>query len=251
MTPFLIALGVFASTFIGALLGIRSGNRLPEHHLSNESKDVVRICMSLIATLTALVLGLVTASAKEQFDAQDVGVRSVAASLLMLDSTLARFGPETQPIRNDLKHTLEVRIRMIWEQGLSPGSPVPAGVKGPDDFEDAVLALSPKNDRERWLQSQALSSVTDVLRTRWLALSGAQKAVPTPFLVVIAFWLVALFWSFGLFAPRNPTVIAVLMLASASVAASVLLILEMQTPFSGFLRISSAPLEYVLQMLGK
>jgi hypothetical protein len=140
---------------------------------------------------------------------------------------------------------------MIWKEGLSPSVPVAAGVKGPDDFEDAVLALSPQNDRQRWLQSQALSSVTDVLRTRWLSLSGAQKSAPTPFLVVIVFWLTALFWSFGLFAPRNPTVLAVLMLASASVAASVLLILEMQTPFSGILQISPAPFEYVLQNLGK
>lgn len=75
--------------------------------------------------------------------------------------------------------------------------------------------------------------------------------MPAPFLVVIVFWLSALFWSFGLFAPSNRTVTAVLLLAAVSVAASVLLILEMQTPFAGLMRLSSEPFEYVLAELGK
>lgn len=113
-----------------------------------------------------------------------------------------------------------------------------------------ILALAPQTDAQRWQQSQALSIASDVLKTRWLSLTGASNEVPPAFLVVIVFWLSVLFWSFGLFAPRNGTVIAVLMLCALSMSACVLLILEMQTPFSGVLRISNAPLRFALAHLG-
>jgi hypothetical protein len=251
LLPFLIAAIVFVCTFGGGLVGIQSRDRLPEHHLSAESKDVVRLCMGLIATLTALVLGLVTASAKEAYDAQGAAVRSVAAGILVLDRTLERYGPDAAPIREQIRLAVSHHLDTTWLAGQPPNADAHAGVPSPDDIEDALLNLAPKNDRERWLQSQALSVAVDVLKTRWLALAGAGVVVPLPFLVVIVFWLTALFWSFGLFARSNRTVIAVLLLAAASVAASVLLILEMQTPFAGIMRISSEPLEYVLGHLGK
>jgi hypothetical protein len=250
MVPFLVAAIVFVCAFGGSLAGMRSRNRLPEHHLNEETKDVVQLCMGLIATLTALVLGLITASAKESYDAQAAAVRSVAAGILVLDRTLERYGPDTAPIRGQIRVAVSHHLDTTWLAGLPPNSDPRADVPSPDDIEDALLDLAPKTERERWLQSQALSVAVDVLKTRWLALAGAGTVVPTPFLVVIVFWLGALFWSFGLFAPRNRIVVAVLLLAAASVAASVLLILEMQTPFAGIMRISSEPFEYVLAHLG-
>lgn len=252
MAPWLIAATVFACTFGGALAGMRTRGRLPEHHLSKESKDVVQLCMGLIATLTALVLGLVTASAKQSFDEQGAAVRSIAASLLTLDRTLGRYGPEAQPIRDDLARSVKTRVDAVWRLGLTPAAPIPGDdTKSPDDLEDDILALSPHDARQTWLRSQALSVASDSLKTRWLALIGAHTSIPAPFLVVIVFWLSALFWSFGLFAPENRTVASVLLLAALSVAASVFLILEMQTPLHGLLKISSEPLDYVLANLGK
>ncbi len=251
MFPFLVAAIVLVCTFGGALAGIRSRDRLPQPHLSAESKDVVRLCMGLIATLTALVLGLIIASAKDAYDAQGAAVRSVAAGVLVLDRTLGRYGPDAAPIRAQIRVALGDRIDTTWVAGLPPGTPAPAGVPSPDDIEEAILRLAPKTDRERWLHAQALEVSVDVLKTRWLALAGAGAVVPAPFLVAIVFWLSALFWSFGLFAPNNRTVIAVLLLAAVSVAASVLLILEMQTPFGGMMRVSSEPLRYVLAHLGE
>lgn len=253
MSSFAVAALVFACTFLLAIAGMLTRKRLPEHHLSQESKSVVQLCMGLIATLTALTLSLVLASAKQSFDSEDAAVRSIAASVLVLDRTLERFGPETQPIRDDIRSVVASRFESIWRMGDPIALRAAREGTGPtpDTIEDAILALSPKNDAQRWLRSQALAAASDVLKTRFHAFTGAEAAVPTPFLVVIVFWLSALFWSFGLFAPSNRTVVAVLMVASTSVAASLLLILEMETPFSGLLRISGAPLRHVLESLGQ
>ena len=245
---------VFASTFLGALLGIRSHQALPAHHLSSESKDLVRLCMGLIGTMTALILGLIVASAKSAFDAQDAALHAVAADIVLLDRTLATFGPDAKPVRDELREVTRARIEAAWSSGTSPAATPPGGSASSTAGErilQGILALTPKDDTQRWYQSQALSIASDALKTRSLSLTGSSSGVSTVFLIVITFWLSVLFWSFGLFAPRNATVIAVVTLACLSVSACVFLILEMQTPFSGILRISSAPLRLALEQLGR
>ena len=66
---------------------------------SNETKETVKIGIGLIATMTALILGLVTASAKSSFDSLEAEMRHTAADVLAFDRTLARYGPETREIR--------------------------------------------------------------------------------------------------------------------------------------------------------
>ncbi|HXK24222.1 MAG TPA: hypothetical protein VMS55_16250 [Myxococcota bacterium] len=250
MSSIAIASLVFLCTFVGGMLGMRSREALPEHHLSSESKDVVRLCMGLIATMTALILGLVTASAKASFDAQDAAFHSAAADIVVLDRTLAAYGRETAPLRDALRETLRARLDATREQGSPADAGAEPGAGQGERLLGGILALTPKDDGQRWQQSQALSIGSEVIKTRWLSAIGEINTVSTPFLIVIVFWLTTLFWSFGLFAPRNGTVTAVMMLSALSVSASVLLILEMQTPFSGLLRISNAPLRYALQQLG-
>ena len=253
MTAIGIALLVFSFTFLGALVGMRMRSALPEQHLSDASKDVVHLCMGLIATMTALILGLVTASAKSTFDEQDTAVRTVAASILTLDRTLARFGPETKPLRAEIQGALATAVDRVWqrEPGRAPAASEADRTTAIEAIEQGILDLAPQNDAQRWLQSQALSLASDVLKARWMSFAGAGNSVPTAFLGVIICWLTVLFWSFGLFAPRNGMVISVLLLSTASVAASVFLILEMQSPFSGVMKISSAPLQYALAHLGQ
>jgi exosortase/archaeosortase len=86
---------VFACVFGGAVLGMFLGRILPKHHLSAESKDAIKVAMATIATLAALVVGLLIASAKSSFDGTDDKLRGAAAHVILLDRTLAEFGPET------------------------------------------------------------------------------------------------------------------------------------------------------------
>jgi hypothetical protein len=253
MPPILIAMIVFVCVFGGTLLGMWLRNALPGHHLSEESKDVVKLGMGLLATLTALVLGLVTASAKSAFDVQDTALKHMSVSVLGLDRTLARYGPETKPIRDLLRSVLEFRLDATWPEDSSRAVRVetPESTATVEGIEDSIRNLSPQTDAQRAFQSRALAITSDLLDTRWSVFGAVGSAIPAPFLVIVVFWLAVLFWSFGLFAPRNATVFAVLVLCALSVSASIFLILEMERPFDGIMKISSAPLRYTLAHLGQ
>jgi len=256
MTALTYALITFICTAVCALLGINIRTMLPEAHLSKDSQDVIRLGMGLVATMTALLLGLVTASAKGSFDTQDVAVKNASAGLLTLDRLLARYGPETNPSREMLKRAVADRLEAMWPpNGARPADldttrsrsnePVPA-----EQFENQILALSPQTDTQRWIKSEALKLTEEIVRTRFRLLGSANGAVPTALLIVVIFWLSMTFGSFGLSAPRNATVISILMISALSVAAAVFLILELDGPFEGLIRISSEPLRYALANLG-
>ena len=119
MDATIVGIIVFTCTFAGALLGMWLRTALPEHWLDAESRDTVKVGVGLIATMTALVLGLVTASAKSSFDAVDTAVKQTATQLLALDRVLARYGSETGEIRKGLQRVVGARIDMIWGQGSS------------------------------------------------------------------------------------------------------------------------------------
>jgi hypothetical protein len=256
MTALYYALITFVCTSAAALLGINVRAKLPETHLNKESQDVIRLGMGLVATMTALLLGLVTATAKGSFDAQDVAVKNAAAGILTLDRLLARYGPETQPSRELLKKAVADRLEAMWPpHGARPADldtsrpsaePAPA-----EQFENQILQLSPQTDTQRWIKSEALKLTEEVVRTRFRLLGSATGAVPKALLIVVIFWLSMTFGSFGLTAPRNATVVTVLMISAFSVAAAVFLILELDGPFEGLIRISSDPLRYVLANLGR
>ena len=253
MIPAEIALIVFACVFGGALLGMFLRGVLPEHHLSEDTKDVIKLGMGLIATMAALVLGLVIATAKSAYDTQNAAVKHTAAKPLLLDRVLSNYGPETKETRDLLRRTVASRLDAIWPKDRSQRARVGAPEVEPiaQGIEARILQLSPHNDAQRWLQSQALEIGSDIMQTRWLVLGGLGSSVPVLFLVVVVFWLTIIFGSFGLFAPRNATVVAVLFLCALSVAGSIFLILAMDQPFEGLMKISSAPLRYTLSQLGQ
>ena len=114
-----------------------------------------------------------------------------------------------------------------------------------------IQALSPKDDRQRSIQAQALSIVMGLAQTRWLMYEQEANSVSKPMLVILVFWLAAIFVSFGLFAPRNATVITALFVAGLSVSGAIFLILELYAPFGGLIEISSGPLRATLTRLGQ
>ena len=253
MIPTEIALIVFACVFGGALLGMFLRGVLPEHHLSEHTKDVIKLGMGLIATMAALVLGLVIATAKSAYDTQDEAIKHTAAKVLLLDRMLSNYGPETKETRDLLRRIVASRVEAIWPENQSQRASLdaPEAAFAAQEIEARILRLSPQNDAQRWLQTQALRIGRDIMETRWLILGGLRSSIPVPFLMVVVFWLTIIFGSFGLFAPRNATVVAVLFLCALSVAGSIFLILEMDRPFEGVMKISSASLRYALSHLGQ
>ncbi|MGA8690048.1 MAG: DUF4239 domain-containing protein [Methyloceanibacter sp.] len=252
MSALAIGAIVFACVFGGALFGMFLGTILPKEHLSPDARDVIKVSMAMIATLAALVLGLLTASAKSSLDDKESELRSAAAQVVLLDRTMAEYGAETQGARDLLKQIVTARISQIWpdeKAKLTPGA-IGRGARM-EAIQRKLLDLSPQTD------APALASVdsaADQRRYRGSALV-ATRADRQLYSVAVHGDPGALarhnFASFGLFAPRNASVTAALFVAALSVAGSIYLILEMDRPYSGLIKISSAPLQTALEQPGR
>lgn len=242
---------IFACVFGGALLGMLLRKLLPAHHLNSDSKDVVKLGTALIATMSALVLGLLIASAKTSFDAQRGEFTQMSANIIQLDRILARYGPETKEARDVLRRAA-LSLDRNWSGGTSRAEKLDSAETraAGANFYEKIQELAPRNDFQRLIQGQALQIALDLGRGRSLLLEQAGSSIPKPFLVVMVFWLAIIFTSFGLFAPCNATVIATLFVCALSVSGAIFLILELDTPFAGLMQISDIPLRNALAVLG-
>lgn len=245
-----ISVFVFAFVLGAALLGMWLRTRLPQHHLSDETKEVVKLGVGLIGTMAALVLGLLVASAKSSYDEQRGELTQMAANAILLDRVLAHYGPETGEIRVVLKTAVARMIDETWTKNGGAGASAATPVRGEPLF-DGIQELAPRTDTQRSLQAQAQSMAISLGQTRWLLFEQGGSSISMPFLVIVVFWLSILFVSFGMFAPRNGTVIIALVVSAMSVAGALFLVLELDHPFYGLIQISSAPLEKALAVLGR
>jgi hypothetical protein len=248
-----IALISAVSIFAGSLLGMGLQFLLPGHHLTKEMQDLVKLSAGTVATLTALVLGLLVSSAKGSFDAVNTGIVQSSAKYILLDQALMRYGPEANDARAQLKRSLAAGIETVWpaEKTDVPVLTAFERANGMQVFQDKLSELTPQNDTQRQWFSQAQQIVNDLGQTRWLLIEQEQSQLPLPLLMILVFWLALLFASFGLFAPRNITAIAVLLIGAGALSASIFLVLELNQPLDGVIRVSNAPLRDALQHLGQ
>jgi hypothetical protein len=247
MSPVGLSLVVFACVFGGALVGMVLRPLLPEDHLSPDSKDMVKIGMGLIGTISALVLGLLVASAKASYDAQKAELTGLTARVAVLDRVLAHYGPEAKPAREVLRTSVLRGLDEIWQGGSLIGA---ANAKA-EGIYDLIQDLAPSNEMQRSLQAQASTLIMEVGRTRWLMYAQRNSSVSMPLLVTVVFWLTVNFISLGLLAPRNGTVVVTLFVCALSVSGAIFLILEMDRPFDGMIQISKEPLREVADILGR
>ena len=248
MSSSTISLIVFVCVFGGALLGILLHAVLPHHHLTSETKDIVKVGMGFVGTMSALVLGLLVASAKNSYDTQGAELTQLSANIALLDRGLAFYGPETKETRALLRDVLVRFHNQMWSKDAASRSAQPSGG---EMLYEKIHGLAPKNDTQRSIQSQALSLLVDIGKTRLLMYEQATGAVSLPLLVVLVLWLSVIFISFGLYAPFNATAVSSLFLAALSVSGAIFLILEMYTPYEGLVQISDAPVRAVLANLGR
>ena len=250
MTSTTTALCVFACVFGAAALALLVRNALPQHHLSAETKDTVKLAMGLVATMAALVLGLLVASAKGSYDLQKSEVVQMAGKVAFLDRMLAHYGPEAAEARAVLRRALEVAITRIWPENKHQEAPSAPTAAGGEALFDVLQNLAPQTDAQRSLKAQALAQATDLGQMRWLLFEQTGSSISTPLLVIVVFWLAILFFSFGLFGPSNGTAVVALFVAALSVSGAIFLVLELDQPFSGLIRISSQPMLNALSQLG-
>jgi hypothetical protein len=253
VSEFVITLISAVSIFAGALLGMGLQRQLPERHLSKEMQDLVKVSAGTIATLTALVLGLLVSSAKSSYDEVNNGVVQGSANFILLDRTLAHYGPEANAAREQLKLALAGTIERVWPTGKT-GIPVLTAIeraKGMELVQDKLDELTPKNEVQRQALAQSRQIVSDMSQTRWLLVEEAQSWLPAPFLLILIFWLTLLFVSFGLFAPRNLMALTVLFVGACSLSAAIFLVLELNQPLDGLMKVSNAPLRNAMEQMGQ
>jgi len=243
----------FACVSGATVLGFLLHDILPRDHRSEGSKDTVKLGMGMVATLAALVLGLLIGFATDSFNKMSSEVQHTAAKLIVLDRVLAHYGPEAKEIRDLLRRSTAARIETIWSEGGFRPSSLARGdsLTESETVQDKLRQLSPRTDAQRWLQSQALSLSEELAQTRWLLIAEAESSIPTLLLAVLIFWIAIIFLSFALFAPRNATVLVTLLICALSVSGSIFVMLELNSPFNGAIKISSAPMRDALARLGQ
>ncbi|WZO98273.1 hypothetical protein EP7_005333 [Isosphaeraceae bacterium EP7] len=254
MDSLLIAAAVFACSIAGAAGGGLLRRFVPESHLNGESKDVVKQGFGLIATMVALVIGLLVASAKSQFDSESDGFKQLSTNLILLDRSLAHYGPETKAVRESLRQAVESIVEKHWPNDKArPVLAVDAGeiTAHGEALIGAIRDLAPKGEFQSTIKAQAIDISRDLAKTRWTLSQPLGPLLPTPFLFVLAFWLAILFASFGLLTPRNGTVVVTLALCALSLSGAIFLIADLGQPATGLIQIPSTSLRYALSQLGK
>ena len=248
-----LTLIVFASVFGSALFGFYLRKKLPDRHLDSESKDIVKLATGLIATLSALVLGLLVSSAKGTFDQVKNELMQVAVKVVVLDRVLAQYGPEAQNIRDRLKigFTEGSEPLISGNEAEQDKLDTPEGVARLEGVQALIRELTPHNDAQRGLQLRAIQLTSELASSRWLLVMQRRGSISIPLLAVMVFWLSIIFAVWGMFSPRNLLVAGVLCLSALSVSGATFLILELDQPLTGLIRVSPVPLQRALEHLGE
>src|SRR5438270_3276588 len=231
-----------AAIFSGALIGLFVRRRLPRHHLSTETQSVVTVSVAVIGTLSALVLGLMISAANSSFSKRSDEVRELSLQVIRVERNLRRYGPEGDDARAKLRAWASIKLEQLSPvKGQAPPSPQ-EGIETLESVQDALLALTPSDERQKYLHALCLTLSSNLIYERWSLEQHVGHSIPVPFLVLLIFWLAIVFASFGLFAPPNPTAIVVLLLCSIAVSGGIILIEELDNLLSGLILISSDPM---------
>jgi len=251
MNTTLTATIVAACLFAAELLGMRLRRYLPEHHLGADTKDSVKLAMGLVATMAALLLGLLVSSAKTSYDTTRGTVIQLATKAALLDRVLAMYGPEAEPVRARFHDAIQAAMWQMWpEERNMPGQLAP-DIQAGDAIYLAIHALSPRDDTQRGLKAQSVSLAMDLGQLRTLLVAQSVPSVSKPLLIALVCWLAVIFLGFSLLAPPNATATVALMVSALSVAGAIFLILELDRPFAGLVRIPSDLLLNVLNHSAK
>ncbi len=247
----LVSVILFVVLVGAALFGRRVHRYLPEAHLSADSRDSVKLAMGLVATMTALVLGLLVSSAKGTYDTARSEVIQMAAKVAFLDRVLALYGPEAAEARTELRAAIIDAVQRIWPGDRSEPAQLAPNQQAGDALYITVQRLSPHDDAQRTLKAQLATLMVDLGQLRSLLVAQSIPSISKPMLIILVSWLVVIFFGFSLLAPPNATTTLALIASAFSVACAIFLILELDQPFGGLIQIPSEPLTNVLSHLEK
>jgi hypothetical protein len=249
MNPAILATIVLASLVAAIWIGRQLRRVLPEHQLGDETKDTVKLTMGLIGTMTALLLGLLVSSAKGSYDAERTQVVQMAAKVAYLNRILSLYGPESLDARKQIHAAIEDAIRRLWPHDKRLKAELRPNIEAGDSVYFKIEALSPTGEAQQKLKVLAEASAADLAQLRALLVAQSGTSISTPMLAVVVSWLVIIFASFSLLAPPNMTASIALFISSLAVAGAIFLLLELDSPFDGIIKIPSREMMNALNQL--
>ena len=253
MKAITISLAALVCCICGAHLGMYLHAILPGHHRTADTKEIVKLGAGLIATMTALILGLLVSSAKDTFDSMNRELIQDGARIIQLDRILAQYGPDAAELRTTLKTTVQNILLQYWrEDGVQESLEKNAETSNVlETLQTGLLTQSPQNDGQRQLLAHAQQLCSDLIQSRWMMIEMTQRDLPAAFLAIVLIWLGVLYICYGLITPHNGTVRVVFFVSALTVSAALFLVLEMNNPITGIIKVSSAPLQKALSLLGR
>jgi hypothetical protein len=240
--------------------GLLFQSRLKAHHRTHDTTEAIRMIVLMLITLAALVLGLLVTSVKADFDNHDDLYRQYGIALIRLDIRLRQFGEEGNLLRRTLRSYTAMVILQSWPDETAPSGSYPTHFTplfpGSEEtkeitvalrsIDDAIQSLKPTTPSQMSIFPILQTRLSDLERIRWTLVEGPASRISSVFLAALMFWLVIVFFMFGIIAPRNTLIYVSILLASLSVASTLFVILDLDTPFTGLIRISSQPLRDAL-----
>ena len=212
-----VSLTVFVLACAGLQLGVWLEMILPREHLTSEARSTAQIGIGMMATLAALVLGLMITSAKSSFDRVTEEVVDVSTSIVLIDRSLAGYGDDARQARTELRdfavllasdvsHFSQIKAASSHDPSQKPL----ANLSTITALQLTILALHPTNDSQRWFQTRALSISAELGHQRVLTAEQGSRTLPATLLVVLTSWVVLIFVGLGVFTVGNHSVRAAL-----------------------------------------
>lgn len=240
----------FTSIVAGIVLGMKLRARIPAPSLGRDTKEVIRLGTGLLATLAAVVISLLIASAKSSYDAQDAHFRLLAAHLVETDQLLAQYGPEAIPVRKLMRQNVPAAMDRIWNERAtaSQGNAFTANSLA-EQLHTAIEALSTANDAQRSLKLRIVQASNEIARTRLLIFADGDRPILTPFLLILIVWLTVIFASFGMFVEPGAVAWTALLVFALLISSALFLVADLSQPFAGLMQISKEQLRHTLAPL--
>ncbi len=209
----------------------------------------------LLTLLCALTSGLLIWTAYGVYAGQNAAIQNLAAKALQLDLTLQDYGPEAMPERLALRDRLGKAIDQVWGTKESDANfaanSFAAAIKTLRDPQKTLATLKPSTDQQTQALATAKSIVEAIGQARLQMAFALTDPVSYPLLLIVVGWVVFLFCGFGLMSRGGAMPVFALAVGAIAVGTAILMILDLSSPYGGAFRVSSAPLEQVLAVLGK
>jgi hypothetical protein len=245
---------IFLTSFAALVVGMAIGAGLRRRHsaalLDASTKEVIRLGAGFLATLSAVLISLMIASAKDSYDSQNAHFRTLAAYLVETDQLLVQYGPEATEIRILMRQALPAAVDRIWREkrsGVQDSAFTAASLA--EQVNGAVAALSPQNDAQRALKRRLELAGAAIVNARLLMFADGETSIQTPFLLILMFWLAVVSASYCLFVEPSRVVVAALLIFALSISSALFLAADLSQPFVGLMQIEKEQLSHALPPL--